>query len=93
MNKNYWDRVLQTRISRRRALTSLGATAAGAAFLAACGGDDDDGDGGGETAAQAPAEIKIGAVVPLTGRYASGGAQIKNGYEIAVDDINLTGGI
>jgi branched-chain amino acid transport system substrate-binding protein len=96
MSKNYWDKVLEARMSRRRALTAMGVAAASAAFLAACGGDDDDGggDGGGEEpAAQAPAEIKIGAVVPLTGRYASGGAQIKNGYEIAVDDINLTGGV
>jgi branched-chain amino acid transport system substrate-binding protein len=35
---------------------------------------------------------KLGAVVPLTGRYASGGAQVKAGYEIAVEDINGRGG-
>jgi branched-chain amino acid transport system substrate-binding protein len=38
-------------------------------------------------------EIKIGAVIPLTGRFAAGGEQIKNGYELAVDDINEAGGI
>ena len=32
--------------------------------------------------------IKIGAVVPLTGRYAALGAQVKTGYEIAVQQIN-----
>jgi len=31
-------------------------------------------------------------VVPLTGRYASGGEQIKNGYDLAIKDINATGG-
>jgi branched-chain amino acid transport system substrate-binding protein len=36
---------------------------------------------------------KLGAVVPLTGRYASGGAQVKAGYEIAVEDINGRGGV
>ncbi|MBI2491523.1 MAG: hypothetical protein HYV94_05420 [Candidatus Rokubacteria bacterium] len=28
--------------------------------------------------------IKVGAVVPLTGRYGPGGAQVRAGYEIAV---------
>lgn len=37
--------------------------------------------------------IKVGAVVPLTGRYAAGGAQNKAGYEIAVDQINAAGGV
>ncbi|HEY7466235.1 MAG TPA: amino acid ABC transporter substrate-binding protein [Dehalococcoidia bacterium] len=94
MNDSYWSRVLNSRISRRRALAATGTLAAGAALLVACGGDD-DGDGGGDSgdAGPAPSEIKIGAVVPLTGRYAAGGAQIKNGYEIAIDDINLTGGV
>jgi branched-chain amino acid transport system substrate-binding protein len=43
--------------------------------------------------ATAPESIKIGAVVPTSGRYAAGGAQVKAGYEIAVDDINKAGGI
>lgn len=44
-------------------------------------------------AAQAPETIKVGAVVPLTGRYASLGEQVKNGYELAVDDLNRAGGV
>jgi branched-chain amino acid transport system substrate-binding protein len=40
-----------------------------------------------------PETIKVGAVIPLTGRYAPGGAQIKNGYELAVEDINSAGGV
>jgi len=36
---------------------------------------------------------KIGSVIPLTGRYASGGAQVRAGYEIAVEDINKAGGV
>jgi branched-chain amino acid transport system substrate-binding protein len=39
-----------------------------------------------------PASVKIGAVVPLTGRYASGGEQIHNGYELAASDVNAAGG-
>jgi len=42
---------------------------------------------------EASAQVKIGAVVPLTGRYASLGAQVKNGYEIAVEHINAAGGV
>ena len=38
--------------------------------------------------------IKIGAVVPLTGRYgAAGRAQVRAGYEIAVEQLNAAGGI
>jgi branched-chain amino acid transport system substrate-binding protein len=44
----------------------------------------------------APAEaqsVKLGAVVPLTGRYGPGGAQVRAGYEIAVERINAGGGV
>ena len=37
--------------------------------------------------------LKMGAVVPLTGRYGAGGAQIRAGYEFAVEHINATGGV
>ncbi|HSE94333.1 MAG TPA: amino acid ABC transporter substrate-binding protein [Methylomirabilota bacterium] len=44
-------------------------------------------------AAAAAQTIKLGAVVPLTGRYAAGGAQVRAGYEIAMDDVNRGGGV
>ncbi len=47
----------------------------------------------GGAAAPAPTSIKIGAVMPLTGRYAAGGDQVRNGYQLAVDDINAAGGV
>jgi branched-chain amino acid transport system substrate-binding protein len=37
--------------------------------------------------------IKVGAVVPLTGRFAALGGQVKTGYEIAVQHINAAGGV
>jgi branched-chain amino acid transport system substrate-binding protein len=37
--------------------------------------------------------IKVGAVVPLTGRYAALGSQVRAGYEIAVQQINAAGGV
>jgi branched-chain amino acid transport system substrate-binding protein len=44
-------------------------------------------------AAAAPATIKVGAVIPLTGAMASGGKDVKAGYEIAVKHINDAGGV
>jgi branched-chain amino acid transport system substrate-binding protein len=41
----------------------------------------------------APQSIKIGTVVPLTGRMASGVKYLKAGYEIAVKHINANGGV
>jgi branched-chain amino acid transport system substrate-binding protein len=43
--------------------------------------------------AAAAQSVKVGAVVPLTGRYGGGGAQVRAGYEIAVDHINALGGV
>src|SRR5438552_16764517 len=37
--------------------------------------------------------VKVGAVVPLTGRYGAGGAQVRAGYEIAVEQVNAAGGV
>jgi len=37
--------------------------------------------------------IKVGAVVPLTGRYAALGAQVRAGYEIGVEQTNAAGGV
>lgn len=40
-----------------------------------------------------PGILRLGAVVPLTGRFASGGAQVRAGYEMAVEDLNARGGV
>ena len=37
--------------------------------------------------------IKVGAVVPITGRYGAGGAQVRAGYEFAVETTNAAGGV
>ena len=46
MPSNYWSKVLDNRISRRRGLTVAGAGVMSAAFLAACGGSDSGGNSG-----------------------------------------------
>jgi peptide/nickel transport system substrate-binding protein len=43
---NYWNQALSQRVTRRRGITTVGAGAMGAAFLAACGGSDSGGSGG-----------------------------------------------
>lgn len=40
-----------------------------------------------------PKSIKIGAAMPISGRFASGGHTVRLGYEIAVDFINQAGGV
>ncbi len=44
-------------------------------------------------AAPAPATIKLGAVIALTGAMAAGGKDVRAGYEIAVKHINDAGGV
>jgi branched-chain amino acid transport system substrate-binding protein len=53
----------------------------GSLVLAACNGNDD------------PNTTTIAVVGPVTGQYASFGQQMKNGAEMAVADINETGGV
>ena len=48
---------------------------------------------GGSLGAPAGGVQAIGAVVPLTGRFAGGGAQVRAGYELALEDINARGGV
>lgn len=47
---------------------------------------------GGEPA-EAPEAIRLGAVIPLTGPFAGGGAQVERGYRYAVEAINEAGGV
>jgi len=62
-------------------MAGLIAALAQAALIAACGG--------GEESNTTP----IAIVGPVTGQYASFGAQMKNGGEMAVEDINEAGGV
>ena len=58
--------------------------------MAACGNNDTpantDADG-------ADSVIRIGGIGPLTGSYANYGISVKNGAEVAVEEINANGGI
>jgi branched-chain amino acid transport system substrate-binding protein len=43
--------------------------------------------------AQAPSEVKVGLLVPISGLYARPGAVMRDGAEMGVDHINAQGGI
>ncbi len=43
--------------------------------------------------AQAPSEVKVGLLVPISGLYARPGTVMREGAEMAVDHINAQGGI
>ncbi len=43
--------------------------------------------------AQAPADVKVGLIVPLSGLYARPGAVMKMGAELGIADVNAAGGI
>tara|TARA_R110002110_G_scaffold168566_11_gene370119 strand:+ start:5194 stop:6408 length:1215 start_codon:yes stop_codon:yes gene_type:complete len=48
---------------------------------------------GGTALADAPATIRLGAAISLTGKYSSNGAFTRNGYDLAVKRINEAGGV
>lgn len=58
-----------------------------AAAFTGCGG------GGGSDSADGEATLVIGGTGPLTGDYATYGTSVKNGAQIAVDEINEAGGV
>ncbi|MFV2040126.1 MAG: ABC transporter substrate-binding protein, partial [Acidimicrobiales bacterium] len=58
-------------------------------IAAACGDDDDD--GGGLSAEDGP--IKIGVIADLTGPFTTYGTSLSNSAQLAVDEINASGGI
>lgn len=71
-------------------------------FLAGCSSDDGAQDGGnagnsssndGGDASTAAGTFKIGGIGPLTGDAASYGISVKQGAQVAVDEINAAGGI
>ena len=60
----------------------------------ACGGTAAPSpSGGGASPSAAKAPIKLGAIIPLTGPSAATGADMKDGYELAREQINAAGGI
>jgi branched-chain amino acid transport system substrate-binding protein len=80
----------------RAGLFKVVAAVAAATLVAAGCGDDDDDDAGepAETTAEEEGEpIPIGALTSLTGNFAPWGLQVRDGMQLAVDEINEEGGV
>jgi ABC-type transport system substrate-binding protein len=73
MSNNYWDKVLDKRVTRRRGLAIAGGSAAAAAFLAACGG-------GGEEKKEDTGTTTGGGTTQDAGTPTVGGKLIWQGY-------------
>ena len=80
LQKSYWTRVLDNRVSRRRAIVGTGAFASAAAFLAACGGDDDGGSTGATGATGATGGSTGGSGATTGGSTGATGATGATGF-------------
>jgi branched-chain amino acid transport system substrate-binding protein len=65
-------------------------TAALALVAAGCGDDDDGGDAAGDGDGE---PIRIGTLTSLTGNFTPWGLQVRDGMQLAVDEINEEGGV
>jgi hypothetical protein len=83
---SYWDKVVSSRVSRRRALAATGAGAFSAAFLAACGGSDDDSSSTGGTGGTGDSGI-LAKPVDTTSQAKAGGT-IKDFYTAELTDMD-----
>ncbi|XVX21884.1 branched-chain amino acid ABC transporter substrate-binding protein [Actinomycetota bacterium] len=78
--------------SMRRGLALTG-SAALALTLAACGGGGITEGGSGDGASSSGGDIVLGMLTPLSGSSAAIGPYMKNGAQLAVDEINAKGGV
>ena len=73
-------------------------------FLAGCSSSDDNGDNGGaagttaadnagDNGSSSASVFKIGGIGPLTGDAASYGISVRQGAQVAVNEINEAGGV
>ena len=81
----------------KKRFLSLGLAMAMAASLTACGSSSSTTEtttaAAGESTAASGEVFKIGGIGPVTGAAAVYGLAVKNGAQIAVDEINADGGI
>lgn len=78
----------------KKALSLFLAAAMCAGMLAGCGGGADTNDASnGDSGESTAAAFKIGGTGPLTGDAAIYGNAVKNGAQLAVDEINAAGGV
>jgi branched-chain amino acid transport system substrate-binding protein len=81
---------------RRTVAKWLGALSVLLLFAAACGDDDDSSDEGAATeeGGEPTGEpIKIGTLTSFTGPFTAWGVQVRDGMQLAVDELNDDGGV
>ncbi|MEX1264360.1 MAG: ABC transporter substrate-binding protein [Actinomycetota bacterium] len=90
------------RITRRQLLTGAGAAAVGGLVVGGIGGfalGSSDEEGGSEVGGATSGgggsteTIKIGSASPTTGAYSGDGQEMTRGQEVAVEEINASGGV
>jgi branched-chain amino acid transport system substrate-binding protein len=78
---------------------AVAVVAAMALLAAACGDDDDDDTGAGDEAGEPTGDeaggepIRIGTLTSLNGPFTPWGLQVRDGMQLAVDEINEAGGV
>jgi branched-chain amino acid transport system substrate-binding protein len=77
----------------KRGTILLGIATAVLLSTSACSGGLLGGGGGGGTSTGDSGPIKLGMVIPISGSSAPTGAYMKNGAQLAVDEINKNGGV
>lgn len=77
----------------KKIMASILAAAAAVTCITACKTDGNSGDNSGNNSSASGATLRIGGSGPLTGDYALYGNGVKNGAQLAVDEINAAGGI
>lgn len=91
----------ETKYSRRQVLTSAGAFGVGGLVVGGVGGGligsngSDKATSGSASAGttSAKGDLVIGSPYPLSGPYAADGEQMTNGTQLAIEEINATGGV
>lgn len=87
-------RVQSKGVSRRNFVSGVGAAALGGLVVGGAGGYLAAPDSSGSSGAGADkSEIKIGSVSPVSGAYSGDGQEMTRGQQMAVDEINASGGI
>lgn len=80
-------------LSTRRAFALTALTASTAMVMTACAPGQSSSSSDSKADTTVPDTIVIGSTLPLTGTESKTGGRYKQGYELAVDDINAAGGI
>lgn len=78
---------------RGRALQVAALTVVSTLVVVGCAPSQSKSDSSSEGAGTVPDKIVVGSTLPLTGAESKTGGRYKQGYELAVDEINAAGGI